>query len=143
MGNICRRIAENRTMLVSPTISRGIAGQRKGKFFSSGGISVPSAHIDRALFAPHPAARASPARPVLCASSLRGACRSAIVESILAPMSPAAGPLSDRVKSRWPTLSEPNMSYVLSPFLVDLEGLRKAVGSRDESLIAAVVAAKP
>jgi hypothetical protein len=35
------------------------------------------------------------------------------------------------------------MSYVLSPFLVDLERLRKAVGGRDESLIAAVVAAKP
>jgi hypothetical protein len=31
------------------------------------------------------------------------------------------------------------MSYVLSPFLVDLVKLRKAVGSRDESLLAAVI----
>jgi hypothetical protein len=31
------------------------------------------------------------------------------------------------------------MSYVLTPFLIDLEQLRKAVGSRDESLLAAVV----
>jgi hypothetical protein len=35
------------------------------------------------------------------------------------------------------------MSYVLTPFLVDLEKVRKAVGSRDESLIAAVIESNP
>jgi hypothetical protein len=31
------------------------------------------------------------------------------------------------------------MSYVLTPYLIDLEKLRKAVGSRDESLVASVI----
>jgi hypothetical protein len=35
------------------------------------------------------------------------------------------------------------MSSVLTPFLVDLKSLRQAVGSRDESLIAAVIEKNP
>jgi hypothetical protein len=35
------------------------------------------------------------------------------------------------------------MSYVLTPYLIDLEKLRKSVGSGDESLIAAVISGNP